>query len=165
MPPSSATFLDESVVFSLSDVVGGHVLSVGDVVSIGGMQFNFDRKRRQARVVSLVKAAPKAQQGQAGQQYATSERRIKRATATAGSEQSAAPASTTTMRFARGPDDTRGFASRRGTGQQGVTVGLQRTSSNTTAVLPASSSSSSSATDGFLDNGATGASAATGAAG
>ena len=141
VPPSSATYLDESVVFSASDVLGGAALSVGDVVSIGGMQFNYDRKRRQARLISLVKAAPKAQQS--GQQHAGGERRLKRATASAssvaGGEQSVSVGSTT-MRFARGPDDTRGFASRRGAGQQGISVGLQKSSnSNHTAAVANSS--------------------------
>ena len=155
VPPSSATFLDESVVFSVSDVIGSVQLSVGDLVSIGGMQFNYDRKRRQARLIALVKAAPKSQQ--AGQQYAAaaSERRLKRGTASAaasgGGEQSSGSGATTTMRFARGPDDTRGFASRRGAGQQGVTVGLQRTttSSGTSSnAVPAASSGRIDGSDG-----------------
>ena len=139
VPPSSSTYLDESVLYSSSDVVGGFILSVGDVVSIGGMHFNYERKRRQARLIRLVKAAPKVSLKPGGaQQQALSERRAKRASAVAaavasgvgGDYAAVPPVAVMNMRFARGPDDTRGFASRRGAGQQGVSVGLQRNSSS-----------------------------------
>ena len=124
----------EQVVYSALDVLDGAAASLhcGDVVSIGSMSFHAERKRRQARQLRLVKAAPRSKRltGSSSQNSISA--------AAAGGEQQAAgavtdsaaqPQATTTMRFARGPDQTRGFAPR-GSARGGVQVGLQRSSSS-----------------------------------
>ena len=130
---SSSSMPDETLVYAASDVEGGAALGAGDVVQVSAMSFHAERKRRQAKQIRLVRAAPKS----AAQM---TERRKLRLTHSAsasaigggenggsgGSSASSPTSVVTQMRFARGPDETRGFAPRRSGTQQGIAIGLQR---------------------------------------
>ena len=147
-PSSSSTLPDETLVYLSSDVVDGTSLHSGDVVSVSAMSFHAERKRRQAKTIRLVKAAPKrvGEGSGGGLGGGIGERRKLRLTHSqsasaiggsggeggggVGAGAASPTAVVTTMRFARGPDETRGFAPRRSGTQQGVHVGLQRLASS-----------------------------------